>query len=335
MRVSLVIPHRNRCSDLFRCLESVEKMSPAPDEVIIVDDASSTCCDVKNRFHLNIKMVQLNRHLGTAIAKNEGAKIARGDYLWFLDSDSEVIMPSMLEYGLGEFGKMERLGVLGGEGVWDESSREWKLKIKTLYSNCDTREELVSFGGEHDFDVAVVSTCNFLIPKIIFDLLGGFEGILEIGEDKEFCLRMRKLNFLLKDSSAFLISHHASSAEKELRLYRFFFKNHVNQLKTAVMALPFTTLLLLPYVDIISKYIRFCDQSKAVIKISSAAHGPQARLMAKYRRTSGGRMCLYFIFLLSLPVSYVYIIAQLPLLLSKRIQRKRIFKKAKFNRSNL
>jgi GT2 family glycosyltransferase len=329
IRVSLIIPHRNRWPDLLKCLESIAKMNPLPDETIIVDDASNSYLEVKDKFSFNIKTVQLEHHRGTAAAKNEGAKLAKGDYLWFIDSDCEVAVPNMLEHGLEKFDAIERLGVLGGEGLWDEDKKQWQLKIKTSYPNFDTCEELQTAHAREDFDVDIISTCNFLISKRVFDSLGGFTEIIEIGEDKELCARLKTLGYVLRDSSHFFIAHHASSAEKELRLRRFFFKNHTNQLKVAILSAPLKIVLFLPVVDIISKYRRFCDQSKAISKSSSAAHGPQAQIMNKYRSTIKGRLYLYSIFLLILPLSYLYIMLILPVLLIWRRRNKIILKLAK------
>ncbi len=326
MSVSLIIPHRNRWADLYRCLNSVAKMYPCPEEVIVVDDASDYCKSLPDISPLNIRMVKLQHHRGTAAAKNEGARLAKGDYLWFLDSDSEVVMPDIFKRGLEKFRNTENLCVLGGEGVWDNEESKWKLKLKTFYPNCDTREKLTAPDNSRDFNVEIISTCNFLMPKWLFEKLGGFFSGLEVGEDKEFCWRIRKSSYLLMDSFDFLVAHHTSAAEKELRLSRFFFMNHINQLAVAVLTLPLRSLIFLPFIDLITKYSRFKNQSKAIAESSSAAHGPQARLMGRYRKTLLGRIYLGLIFAYTMPVSYLYTLVRFPCLFFVRLKHKRLIR---------
>lgn len=323
--VSLIIPHRNRWKDLKRCLGSLICMNPGPRQVIIIDDASDRYEDLTLQFPLNIEMIRLSRHIGTSAAKNEGARAAKEDYFWFLDSDSEVILPGMLEYGLQQFSNASSLGALGGEGVWDELEDQWKLKIKTLYPNYDTRERLTDRRVSEDYRVEIVSTCNLLTPRLLFKKIGGFNNKLEIGEDKEYCWSLRRNDYILIDSFRFFAAHHASHVAKDLRPTHFFIKNHVNQLSVAVIALPFRKLAILPVIDIISKYARFKEQTAEISRSLSAAHGPQARVMAVRRATPLGRLYLYFIFLCTMPISWFKIFLRLPFLLLRRFGTRRYF----------
>lgn len=308
----------------MNCLKSVAAMSPAPEEVIIVDDKSSKHQEIGGCFGLNIIMVKLSQHRGTAYAKNEGARLAKGRFLWFLDSDTEVLLPNMLAYGVNIFQHEERLGILGGEGVWDGHEQEWKLKVKTLYPNADTREILFSKKlCATDIKVEIISTCNFFIPRNIFLRLGGFVDYITIGEDKELSWRIRQCGYFLLDSPRFVIGHHVSIKEKELRLPFFFFANHTGQLAVAVLNLPLYALLILPVIDVCSKYARFAEQQREIYKSIAAAHGPQAQLMARYRKSIFGKQYLYFIFTLIFSFSYVFILCRLPLLIKTRIRNAR------------
>jgi len=94
-RVSVIIANYNGKDFLCRCLDSVFKNSYDNYEVIVVDNGSTdgTVSSLREKFRENagkIKYVELERNVGPAKARNDGAKIARGEYLAFLDNDTQV-----------------------------------------------------------------------------------------------------------------------------------------------------------------------------------------------------------------------------------------------------
>lgn len=90
MRLSVVIPVHNGENDLQKCLEALMNSTRAPDELIIVDDASSDgSAQLAARF--GTVVVCENPHpIGPARARNLGAERSRGDILLFLDADVMV-----------------------------------------------------------------------------------------------------------------------------------------------------------------------------------------------------------------------------------------------------
>ena len=61
-------------------------------EIIIVDDVSkdNSCEIVKNLKNDKIKLIELKQNRGTANARNEGIKLARGEWIQFVDSDDRI-----------------------------------------------------------------------------------------------------------------------------------------------------------------------------------------------------------------------------------------------------
>jgi glycosyltransferase involved in cell wall biosynthesis len=85
--ISVIISAYNEEKYIDYCLLSLEKQDYKNHEVIVVDDGSSDQTKGIVKQH-NCKLVALN-HLGTAIARNTGAKQAKGEILVFLDADME------------------------------------------------------------------------------------------------------------------------------------------------------------------------------------------------------------------------------------------------------
>ncbi|MDQ2691027.1 MAG: glycosyltransferase family 2 protein [Chloroflexota bacterium] len=90
MKLSVVIPVHNGGSDLRRCLEALMRSARRPDEVIVVDDASSDgSAELAARFGFVISN-QRREPFGPARARNLGAARSQGDIVLFLDADVMV-----------------------------------------------------------------------------------------------------------------------------------------------------------------------------------------------------------------------------------------------------
>ncbi len=86
IRLSVVIPTHNGGKTLTRCLQSLRRSETAPDEIVIVDDASRE--PVAAEF--GARLVRLDKNVGAAKARNIGAREATGDTILFLDDDVEL-----------------------------------------------------------------------------------------------------------------------------------------------------------------------------------------------------------------------------------------------------
>lgn len=83
--VSIIIPYYNRPIKLQRALDSIMNQTYKDFEIIIVDDAS----DKAYEGHLakEINYIRCNKNRGPGAVRNIGLKIAKGEYVVFLDSD--------------------------------------------------------------------------------------------------------------------------------------------------------------------------------------------------------------------------------------------------------
>lgn len=89
--VSVVITTRNRKEDVLACLSSLYANDYPNVEVILADNASSdgTVEAVKKKYP-KVKLAMAKENLGLNGGKNLGQKQAKGDYVFFLDSDTIV-----------------------------------------------------------------------------------------------------------------------------------------------------------------------------------------------------------------------------------------------------
>ena len=91
--ISVIIPVYNVESYLRQCLDSVVNQTFEDIEIICVDDGSTDgSLDILNKYASSdnrFKIIsQPNQGLGTA--RNNGLKLACGNYIYFLDSDDYI-----------------------------------------------------------------------------------------------------------------------------------------------------------------------------------------------------------------------------------------------------
>ncbi len=84
--ISVVVPCYNAAKTLRLCLESVLAQTLRPDEIVVVDDAS-TDGSAAIAEELGCRVVRLPENRGVSAARNAGTDATTGDVVFFLDSD--------------------------------------------------------------------------------------------------------------------------------------------------------------------------------------------------------------------------------------------------------
>ena len=138
--ISVIIPTHNRYEYLINAINSVKNQSYKKIEIIVVDDGST---DQRYRSGFeNVKLVHLpissKKKIGYpcgAVPRNEGMKVAKGDYIAFLDDD-DIWMPNKLEVQINEMKKnnvdMSCTDGYIGTGYYDPQSK-YKIYNKEHY----------------------------------------------------------------------------------------------------------------------------------------------------------------------------------------------------------
>ena len=113
MMVSVVIPVYNVEKYLVNCLDSVMDQKYKDFEVILVDDGSTDrsplICDDYVRRDSRFQVIH-QKNGGLSHARNVGAKAAKGDYIFFLDSD-DCIHPLLL-YKMTELARTHKAAMV-------------------------------------------------------------------------------------------------------------------------------------------------------------------------------------------------------------------------------
>lgn len=97
LRVSAIVPVYNKRNYIKNCIESIIKWGKYGYDIIIIDDGSTDGSDEIIDTFSNVSNVRIihQKNCGVSSARNTGLKIAKGEYLTFVDADDELIPGSL------------------------------------------------------------------------------------------------------------------------------------------------------------------------------------------------------------------------------------------------
>ncbi len=177
MILSIIIPTYNEEEYLPVLLESI-KQQDFSDYEIIVADADSKDNTIKIAEEYGCIVVEGGM---PAVGRNNGAKVAKGDYLLFLDSDLKLTEDYLAKV-IYEF-KMERLGI----AITQMKPLSKKTEDKLLHDLANLFMISVEKIKPHG------AGCYGIIAKReLHECCGGFNEELTFGEDTEYIERLAK-----------------------------------------------------------------------------------------------------------------------------------------------
>lgn len=175
--ISVVMPAYNHERFVARALESVERQSLPPGEIVVVDDGSTdqTARLVANRSVRGLRLIrQENR--GAHNALNRAIRLSRGDWLAVLNSD-DAWETERLEHAWAVCRETGAALVVGAVRLVDEDGgsvdptneiAQWYGKARSWASEAGSLRSVLA---RHNIGV---TTSNFFFHRSLWTRLGGF-----------------------------------------------------------------------------------------------------------------------------------------------------------------
>ena len=213
--VSIVIPVYNHVEYTVCCLASLLKHVPQCSfEVIVVDDGSHD--ETPNILPAveNIGYCRNEANMGFLRSSNKGATLARGEYLVFLNNDTQVL-EGWLDELVNTFQENADVGLVGSKLLYPNGV----LQEAGAIMKPDGSAELVGLNGDPDRPeynvVREVDYCSgacLLIQAELFKALGGFDDIYApcYCEDSDLAFRVRKMGKRVLYQPRSVVVHHLS-----------------------------------------------------------------------------------------------------------------------------
>ncbi|MFX0135406.1 MAG: glycosyltransferase [Candidatus Hodarchaeota archaeon] len=196
LKVAVVIVTYNRNKDCKDTLNSLLKSSKLPNEIIVVDDSSST------PFEFDHELVRILRHdqeIGLSASRNIGVKASNSDIIAFIDDDA-IASKNWIKNILKTF--KNNIGIAGGPVL--------PLYLTTTPKWWDEKK----FGLCIGIDDETIIGCNLIIKKSVFQDIGYFNinlgrkyGKLISGEENEFIERAIKLGIKILFNPQIIVYH--------------------------------------------------------------------------------------------------------------------------------
>ena len=208
--LSIIILSYNTKDLTLRCVESVAKqykkeLEEKRFEIIVVDNASSDASASElstfNSQLSTLNLIQNKENVGFAKGCNIGAKASSGQYILFLNSDTEILdrgFLSMIEL----LKKNPKIAILGGKiHNVDSSTQPSAGKFYNLFNLVLVLLGMERIGFVRSSPTKVqkvdwVSGACMMVRGDVFRKLAGFdEKLFMYMEDMEICYRAKKLGF--------------------------------------------------------------------------------------------------------------------------------------------
>ncbi|MBC8413049.1 MAG: glycosyltransferase family 2 protein [Nitrospira sp.] len=94
--ISIIIPNHNKGDTLALCLEAAFASEYSRYEVIVVDDRSTdNSINIIEKYPC--KLICLDKKSGASVARNAGARVSKGDLLFFTDADCLLQKDTLFE----------------------------------------------------------------------------------------------------------------------------------------------------------------------------------------------------------------------------------------------
>lgn len=207
--LSIIIVNYKSDEYTKNCIKSIKSSVTVKNEIITVDNSINNC--------------------GFAKAANLGAKKARGEYLLFLNPDTQVKRGDFKEL-INYLDSNPKVGIVGLKMILEDGSLQphsFGNKFSMLRS---ILTKLSIFNFQFSISPDWVSGGAMVVRKNLFDELDGFdEQFFMYFEDQDLCLRAKKLGYKVELWKSIEIVHfggkplggktQVSNRKRQLKMY--------------------------------------------------------------------------------------------------------------------
>ena len=237
--ISIIIPNKDHVKDLEKCISSIETKATYKNvEYIIVENNSEkeeTFAYYKELEKKNPKakvVIWDGTGFNYPAINNFGVEKASGEYLLFLNNDTEIVNEDCLEELLG-YCMREDVGAVGARLYYEDGSIQHAGVIVGLggvagHAFTDFPHESPGYFGRIVMaqDYSAVTAACMMMRKSVYKEVGGFDPKWEVAfNDVDLCLKIRKAGYLIVYNPYAELMHYESKSrgyeDNEEKIERF------------------------------------------------------------------------------------------------------------------
>jgi GT2 family glycosyltransferase len=208
-KVSVIIPTRDLASDVETCVESIFARTTYPDYEIIILDNGSVKPETKRLFERllrtepdRFRVVRHDVPFNYSAINNYAAAQANGEYLLFLNNDTEVLVDDWMTL-MVEQAQRESIGAVGAKLVYGDGTVQHAGVIIGIggIAGHAFRNYRSSADGYFNFlrtanNYSAVTAACLMMRRAVFEQIGGFDEELAVAyNDVDLCLRIGQAGF--------------------------------------------------------------------------------------------------------------------------------------------
>lgn len=146
--VSIIVPVYNVEAYLDACLASIKRQTYQNFELILINDCTT---DESEKIiydflganpQISASYIKHDKNRGISAARNSGMRVAKGEYIYFIDSDDDMLENCLEELVQATSGKPD---VVIGENYIIDGMTKYVVHLKTESQNLQNEEVLNSF----------------------------------------------------------------------------------------------------------------------------------------------------------------------------------------------
>ncbi len=220
-KVSIIIPTRDKIDYLQRCIDSIiSKTGYLNYEIIVVDngseEAASLACFAQLEREGMARVVNAAGPFNFSAINNKGVAAATGDYLLFLNNDTEIIEGDWLERMLG-FAQLPHVGAVGARLLFEHGTLQHcgvvNLADGPGHAFYDRDPAHPYYFGRSllDYNWLAVTAACLLVSREKFEQVGGFNEALAVGyNDVDLCFKLYAAGYFNVVAQAARLYHYES-----------------------------------------------------------------------------------------------------------------------------
>jgi len=208
--VSIIIPNRDHLEDLQRCISSiVTKSTYLNYQIVIMENGSydRRIFDYYKKLEADHENIHVYHWTGTfnySAVNNFGVKNSNGEYLLFLNNDTEVITGSWIEEML-QFCQRPDVGAVGTKLYYPDGTIQHAgviLGIRRVAGHSHRYYPGSSAGYMNRLsivkNVSAVTAACMMTKRTVFNEVNGFtEDLSTAFNDIDYCLKIREKGYLI------------------------------------------------------------------------------------------------------------------------------------------
>jgi GT2 family glycosyltransferase len=212
VRCSIIVPVHGRAGLTKQCVDAIVTDPPRVGfEVIVVDDGSpDDTAEVLRAYGSAIRIVTHDETTGFARACNDGAAVAGGEYMIFLNNDTIPVtgwLDALVAVADGE----PRVGVVGSKLLFPNDTVQHAGVV--ICQDGNPRHIYAGFPADHAATskarrFQAVTAASMLVRRDVFERAKGFDPAFHnCLEDTDLCMRIGELGYEVRYCPSSVVYH--------------------------------------------------------------------------------------------------------------------------------